>query len=117
MQEIAPCNKKESGRQHPHHLTFASLNAAWWACCPVKYSPECCFLRFFLGNVSDPIFTILWTGEGAWSPSLWTNHSQTPACYTIWMSHLQSTFTSWIQMYFPTLHTRIRQLWNKIYYV
>jgi len=29
MQEIAPCNKKESGKQHPHHLTFASLIAAW----------------------------------------------------------------------------------------
>jgi len=33
------------------------------------------------------------------------------------MSHLQSTFTnfvqSWIQVYFPTLHTRIRQLRNK----
>jgi hypothetical protein len=33
------------------------------------------------------------------------------------MRHLQSTFTnfvqSWIQVYFPTLHTRTRQLWNK----
>ncbi len=37
MQEVTPCNQKESGRQHPHHLTLASLNAAQRACSPVKH--------------------------------------------------------------------------------